>query len=208
MNNIFHRNRAISYALITIGTLILATAFEVCLSPNHVLVSGTGGIAFLVVHFIPVPLGAVYLVLNVPLFLIGWHEVGTSFLIRSIWGTISLSVFLVLLDHVPVWHHPIAGGIVGGIVSGLAVGLVLLAGGTTGGTDIVSVVVNRRSKWSVGHIMFAVNVFIVLAGGIVFGWCHALLTVASLLVTAGAVNLMLRLGGWKHSSSASVPSNV
>lgn len=197
-----------SFALITLGTFVLATAFEVCLSPNHVLVSGTGGIAFLVAHFVPVPLGAVYLVLNVPLFLIGWREVGASFLIRSIWGTISLSVFLVLLDHLPAWYNPIAGGIVGGIISGLAVGLVLLVGGTTGGTDIVSVVVNRRSKWSVGHIMFAVNFFIVLAGGIVFGWGHALLTVASLLFTAGAVNLMLRVGGWKQSPSGSAPSNV
>ncbi|MCL6547755.1 MAG: YitT family protein [Alicyclobacillus sp.] len=194
------RTRAIremgSGCLIAFGTCLLALAFDTCLSPNHVLVSGIGGIAILLAYWIHLPLGIVYLLLNAPLFLLGWRVVGFRFLLKSAWGTLSLSAFLFLLRNLPGLHQTVAGSLIGGALSGAALGLVLLAGGTTGGTDILSVVVHLRSGWPIGRIMFMVNTVIVAVGALLFGWERALLTIVSLWVTSQCVNLVLRLGKW------------
>ncbi len=192
----------ISYLVVATGTLMVSVAFNVFLSPNHVLVSGIGGVAILIAYLLHASLGIIYFIINIPLFLGGWKFVGFPFFLKSIWGTVTLSLFLVLTKHLPAYHHILFAAGLGGMLSGIAIGVVLLAGGTTGGTDIISVVLNRTSRWSVGRIMFAINAGIVLCGAILFGIDRALLTVGSLFVTAGCVNLVLKVGGWEKKSKS------
>jgi uncharacterized membrane-anchored protein YitT (DUF2179 family) len=186
----------LSYTTIAVGTLFVAVAFNTFLSANHVMVSGIGGVAILLAILFHLPLGGVYLVLNIPLFLGGWRYVGFSFFLKSIWGTVTLSLFLVLTKTVPVLHNTLLAALLGGAISGVAIGIVLLAGGATGGIDIVSVVINSRSHWSVGRIMFMLNAFIILCGALLFGFSSALLTIASVFVTSICVHGVLKLGGW------------
>lgn len=193
---------SLSYLTILAGTFVVSVAFNMFLSPNHLLVSGIGGVAILISYLLNFSLGVIYLLINIPLFLGGWRYVGFSFFLKSIVGTVSLSLFLVFTAHFPAFHQPVMAALLGGLLSGIAIGCVLLAGGTTGGTDIISVIVNRRSRWSVGRIMFVVNALIVICGAFLFGIEKALLTIVSLFITALAVNGVLKLGGWeKHKSS-------
>ncbi len=180
------------YLWITLGTILIAVAFNVMIKPNNLLVSGTGGIAILLTHFLPISLGIIYFVLNIPLFLMGWRSVGTSFLLKSIWGTVSLSLFLSLFSFLPTLSNAIVGAILGGILSGIGIGLVIAVGGTTGGTDIISVVINQKYTWSVGNVMFGVNALIMIAGTYLFGWEKAILTIASLYVTSVVINQILK----------------
>ncbi|MCH5586514.1 YitT family protein [Shimazuella sp. AN120528] len=182
----------LNYLWITLGTCLIAVAFHLLIEPNNLLVSGTGGIALLIVHFFPVSLGLVYFVLNTPLFLIGWRFVGTRFLLKSIWGTVSLSLFLSLFAFLPGIPYPILGAILGGILSGIGIGIGISAGGTTGGTDILSVVIHQKFKWSIGKVMFWINCAIVIVGTYLFGWEKAILTVLSLYATTWMVNIILK----------------
>lgn len=181
-----------AYLWITLGTALIAIAFNVLIKPNNLLVSGMGGVAILLAHFLPVSLGLIYFVLNIPLFLLGWRSVGTRFLIKSIWGTISLSIFLSLFSMLPILPSAFLGAIIGGILSGVGIGMVIAVGGTTGGTDIISVVVNQKYNWSVGSVMFVINAVIMAAGTYLFGWEKALLTIASLYVTSFVINQILK----------------
>lgn len=190
--------------MILLGTFLVSVAFNMFLNPNHVLVSGIGGVAILISYLFKLSLGPIYLLINIPLFLGGWRYVGFPFFLRSIVGTVSLSLFLVFTGRFPAFHHPIEAAFLGGFLSGIAIGVVLLAGGTTGGTDIISVIVNRRSRWSVGHIMFVINTLIVIGGAFLFGIENALLTIESLLITVLAVNGVLKLGGWEKRKSSRV----
>jgi uncharacterized membrane-anchored protein YitT (DUF2179 family) len=180
------------YLFITLGTCIIAIAFQIFLAPNDLLVSGTGGIALLIAHFLPISMGIIYLVLNIPLFFIGWKSVGTSFLLKSIWGTLTLSIFLSVVAFLPSFPNVIIGAIAGGILSGIGIGIVIAVGGTTGGTDIISVIMHQKYTWSIGTVMFLINVAIILAGAFLFGWKNALLTVLSLYLTSNTINRFLK----------------
>ncbi|WP_028777886.1 YitT family protein [Shimazuella kribbensis] len=180
------------YLYITIGTCILAAAFHLFIKPNDLLVSGMGGIALLIAHFFPISLGVIYLVLNIPLFFVGWRSIGMQFLLKSIWGTVILSLLLSLFAFLPSVPNAFFGGILGGILSGVGIGMVILAGGATGGTDIVSIVINQKYTWSIGTVMFLINVAIVIAGTFLFGWQKAILTVISLYVTTLVINFILK----------------
>jgi uncharacterized membrane-anchored protein YitT (DUF2179 family) len=133
MKKTFSKQEVFPYLWIALGTGLIASAFHLLIEPNDLLVSGTGGIALLIVHFFPISLGVVYFVLNIPLFLIGWRSVGTDFLLKSIWGTVSLSLFLSLFVFLPSISNAILGAILGGLLSGMGIGIVIAAGGTTGG---------------------------------------------------------------------------
>lgn len=202
VNRVRYLRTVLSYLAILLGTFLVSVAFNMFLNPNHVLVSGIGGVAILISYFLNLSLGLIYLLINIPLFLGGWRYVGLAFFLRSIVGTVSLSLFLVFTAHFPTLHQPVAAAFLGGLLSGIAIGIVLLAGGTTGGTDIISVIVNQRSRWSVGHIMFIVNALIVICGSFVFGIEKALLTIGSLFITVLAVNGVLKLGGWEKRKSS------
>jgi uncharacterized membrane-anchored protein YitT (DUF2179 family) len=186
----------LAFVIIAIGTGLLAVTFNAFLSANHVMVAGIGGVAMLLAILFHVPLGLVYLILNIPLFLGGWRYVGFWFFLKSIWGTVTLSFFLVMTKSVPDFHNTLLAALLGGAISGVAIGVVLLAGGATGGIDIVSVVINSRSHWSVGRIMFVLNAFIILCGALLFGFSSALLTIASVFVTSVCVQAVLKLGRW------------
>jgi uncharacterized membrane-anchored protein YitT (DUF2179 family) len=192
MKKAFSKQEVLAYLWIVLGTGLIASAFHVFIEPNDLLVSGTGGIALLIVHFFPISLGVAYFVLNIPLFLIGWRSVGTDFLLKSICGTVSLSLFLSLFAFLPSTSHAILGAILGGLLSGIGIGIVIAAGGTTGGTDIVSVVIHQKYTWSIGSVMFWINAAIVVAGTYLFGWQKAILTVLSLYVTTWMVNSILK----------------
>lgn len=192
MKKAFSKQEFLTYLWIALGTGLIASAFHLLIEPNDLLVSGTGGVALLIVHFFPVSLGIVYLALNIPLFLIGWRSVGMDFLLKSIWGTVSLSLFLSLFAFLPSIPNALLGAILGGLLSGMGIGIVISAGGTTGGTDIISVVIHQKYSWSIGTVMFWINAAIVLAGTYLFGWQKAVLTVLSLYVTTWIVNMILK----------------
>lgn len=192
MKKAVSKQEVFTYLWIALGTSLIASAFHLLIEPNDLLVSGTGGIALLIVHFFPVSLGVVYFMLNIPLFLIGWSSVGMDFLLKSIWGTVSLSLFLSLFAFLPRIPNALLGAILGGLLSGIGIGIVIAAGGTTGGTDIIAVVIHQKYTWSIGTVMFWINAAIVLAGTYLFGWQKATLTVLSLYVTTWIVNMMLK----------------
>ncbi|MXQ52159.1 YitT family protein [Shimazuella alba] len=192
MKKAFSKQEALAYLWIVLGTGLIASAFHVFIEPNDLLVSGTGGIALLIVHFFPISLGVAYFVLNIPLFLIGWCSVGTDFLLKSTCGTVSLSFFLSLFAFLPSISHAILGAILGGLLSGIGIGIVMATGGTTGGIDIVSVVIHQKYTWSIGSVMFWINAAIVVEGTYLFGWQKAILTVLSLYVTTWMVNSILK----------------
>jgi uncharacterized membrane-anchored protein YitT (DUF2179 family) len=79
MKKAFSKQEVLAYLWIILGTGLIASAFHVFIEPNDLLVSGTGGITLLIIHFFPISLGVVYFVLNIPLFLIGWRSVERIF---------------------------------------------------------------------------------------------------------------------------------
>lgn len=181
--------------MIISGTALTSFVYYLFMKPNDIIAPGLGGVVVIIGHFVPVSLGIIYFLLNIPLFLLGYRYVGVKFVIYSLIGMMSMSLFLSLFETVKGIEQPILGSICGGIFSGIPIALVLLAGGSTGGTDIACVVINKIwPKWTIGKIMFSINVAIILISGFLYGFLKLLLTVIGIYVAGKAVDICLHWG--------------
>jgi len=171
------------YLFIFTGVLLTAVGLDMFLVPNRIAAGGVSGIATILYYVTRLPVGVTMLAINIPLFLIGVKKLGVGFGIRSLFGTITLSLLVDLLAPVlPVpTKEPLLASIYGGIVVGIGIGIVFRSKGTTGGTDLAAAIINNYMKLSVGFVLFLIDATVIVAAGIVFESAelalYALLTV-------------------------------
>ena len=169
------REIAHSYLQILLGCVIGAAAYPAFLIPNSIAPGGLTGIATILNHLLGTPVGLVSLLLNIPLFIIGYRSMGKVFAFRSLIATFLFSVLIDLLPIRPVSNDPLLGTLFGGVVLGAGLGLILRGGATTGGTDMVARMVHRRFTFiSVGMFLFALDCLVVLGAAAAIGTEQAL----------------------------------
>lgn len=181
------------YIGITVGVVIMALGLDMFLVPNKIAAGGVSGIATLLYYLFRVPVGMAMLLINVPLFLTAIKTLGFGFGVRSLYGTIALSVAVDLLaPHVPVpTHQPLLASIYGGIAVGIGLGLVFRYKATTGGTDLAAAIVNKYLVWaSVGLILFGIDAMVIIAAGYVFNAELALYALLTVFLTARVIDVV------------------
>lgn len=171
------------YVIAIIGSLIVAFAFNLFLVPYSILSGGISGIAILIGLVTPFNIGVMNFLLNVPLLILGYYKLGKTITINTLIVVLSLSLFLYLLPVVPVTDNILLSTIFGGIISGIGVGLILKFSGTSGGLDIIAIIVSRTSNFSVGLLLTGMNGIIVLISGAFFDWNIALYTLLSIYLS-------------------------
>lgn len=166
--------------IVIIGSLITAFAFNFFLVPYGILSSGISGIAMLIGLVTPFDIGLMNLLLNLPLLILGYFKLGKTITYNTIICVLSLSIFLSVLPVVTVTDNILLSTIFGGIISGIGIGLILKFSGTSGGLDIIAIILSRTSNISVGLLLTGMNGVIVLISGTVFDWNIALYTLLSI----------------------------
>jgi uncharacterized membrane-anchored protein YitT (DUF2179 family) len=134
--------------------------------PNRLLSGGVTGTALLLQNLTRFPVGLGVLLLNIPVFLLGFRDVGRKFVFFSGLGVFAFWMFADFLPLRPLTFDPMLGAIFGGVLAGLGTSLALKAGGSLGGFDIIGVYINRRFSTGVGEVLIALNGLLVLAAGI------------------------------------------
>jgi uncharacterized membrane-anchored protein YitT (DUF2179 family) len=170
------------------GSLVVAFAFNFFLVPYGILSSGTSGIAILIGLITPFDIGLMNLLLNLPLLILGYFKLGKMITINTLICVISLSVFLYLLPAIPVTDNILLSTIFGGIIGGFGVGIILKSSGTSGGLDIIAIILSRTSNAPVGLLLTAMNGIIVLISGAAFSWNIALYTLLSIYLTGKMID--------------------
>lgn len=159
------------YAVITLGTLVLALGQLVFIKPLHIPLGGVSGVALVVNYLWKLPIGLVSIVLNLPLFVLGWRTMGREFFYKTVYATVVNSIFLDILDPIlpafPV--EMLLAALYGGIVMGAGYGLLFRAGGTSGGIDIVSKWLNGKKDIPVGTTNFIINIFVIIGSAAIYG---------------------------------------
>ncbi|GAB4264567.1 MAG: YitT family protein [Thermincola ferriacetica] len=171
----------------------MALGLDMFLVPNKIAAGGVSGIATLLYYLFRVPVGMAMLLINVPLFLTAIKTLGFGFGVRSLYGTIALSVAVDLLaPYVPVpTHQPLLASIYGGIAVGIGLGLVFRYKATTGGTDLAAAIVNKYLVWaSVGLILFGIDAMVIIAAGYVFNAELALYALLTVFLTARVIDVV------------------
>ena len=133
---------SLTYLKIVLGTLLMAIGIAQFLLPNQLSSGGFSGIATIGYYLFNLPMGVLVLILNIPVFIISFFRIGKIFFIKSLIGTVLLSVFLNIFEMFPaLTGDRFLACIFGGILVGMGTALSLLAKGSTGGSDLVSYII-------------------------------------------------------------------
>lgn len=179
------------YLILTLGVLLTALGLDLFLVPNKIAAGGVSGIATIIFHLVGFPVGITILALNVPLFLWGLYKLGLQVGFRSLYGTVTLSLFVDgLAPYLPVaTRDALLASLFGGVLVGLGLGLVFRSKGTTGGTDFAALIVRRYVGINVGQLLFLIDASVVLAAGIAFrSYELALYALITIFVTAWIID--------------------
>ncbi|MDD3280334.1 MAG: YitT family protein [Bacteroidales bacterium] len=166
------------YGFILIGTLLMAIAFVVFISPLKLAPGGVYGIAIILHHLFNFPIGISGIALDIPLLIIGTLWLGPKFGMKTVVGIVSLSGFITLIEYLygykpliglaenPSIPDPAANFIIalcGGVLLGIGLGLIFKTRATSGGTDIVAMILGKYAKHiPLGTLLIIVDSFIVL----------------------------------------------
>lgn len=182
----------IEYAVIFLGTALMSVAINSVFDAAGMVTGGFSGIAILVKSWTQgivnggIPLWVTNFVLNVPLFLIGIRVKGFRFAKRAFIGDMSLTFWLAVLPTFEIAGDDLLlAAVYGGVIQGVGIGLVFLGRGTTGGTDMLAALIQKRLRhYSIAQIMQVIDGLVVLVGMYVFGMHRALYAIiAVFLVT-------------------------
>ena len=155
---------------ITVGTIIMAIGIELFLVPSQLSSGGFSGIATVGYYMTGISVGTIMLLLNVPLFLIAYFKVGRTFFVKAVIGTLLLSIFLNLFQHIkPITQDKFLAFIYGSVIVGIGTAIVLKANGSTGGTDLLANVIKSFKPYlKTGTLIVILDTLVITANTIYF----------------------------------------
>ncbi|MFS0671978.1 YitT family protein [Ornithinibacillus sp. 179-J 7C1 HS] len=180
--------------VVIIGSLLNALSLNLFLESANVYASGFTGTAQLISSVFSdfvgfhVSTGILLLLLNIPVFILGWFKVGKGFTIYSIISVIFSSLFLQFLPIVQLSEDIILNAVFGGLVAGIGVGMTLKIGASTGGMDIVAMVLSRMNDKPIGLYFISLNAIIIALAGLLYEPENALYTMVALYVTTRVID--------------------
>ena len=152
--------------MITLGSACYALGFVWCYAPNGIAFGGITGVAQIVNYLVPaLPIGITVIVLNIPLFILGWKLIGGRLLVSSLYAMFISSVFIDLLTPLRVWEpmEPLLACIFGGLLLGLSLGLIFQQGATTGGTDLMARLLKLKLAWlPMGKLLMGIDLAVIV----------------------------------------------
>ncbi|MBL1230053.1 YitT family protein [Enterococcus sp. BWB1-3] len=196
------RNKDFWQEMITKLTVILIYAFLYSIAlnlfwqPGRIYAGGITGLSQIISTVVTrwgsfyLPISVIYYVLNIPLFILAWFKLNRKLVIFMIVSVTSASFAIQILPSVALTTDPIICAIFGGAVNGFSLGLALKYGLSTGGLDIVIIILRKWTGQSVGAISMIINGLIVLTAGYLFGWPYAFYSLLSIIVSGKVTDLV------------------
>lgn len=167
------KRTASAYFWITVGSILYGFAFDWFYTPNLIGYGGITGVGQVVNAFIPaIPIGMFVLVINIPLFILGWKFIGGHLLVTSLYSMVVSSVavdaFALIIDFQPM--DQMLAAVCGGALIGLSLGVIFAKGATTGGTDLIARLVKLKLPWiSMGNMLLVIDTAVVVLVALAFG---------------------------------------
>lgn len=161
-----------SQLVITFGLFLNALGWTAFLIPAQITGGGITGVSTLIFYATKFPLGISYLIINAVLIVFAIKILGKSFVVKTIFSVVVLSILFSLLQQFitkPIINDAFLSTVLGGILGGAGVGIVFTQGGSTGGTDIIAMIINKYRNISPGRIILYLDVFIIASSYFIFG---------------------------------------
>ena len=189
------KNFYVDILVIIIGSFIASLGVNLFLSNAKLLSGGVTGIALILQYLWGVPSGITVFLLNIPLFFVSYKYLNKRFTIYTAIGMLSFSTALMItkpLSTLVQVDDMLLYCIYGGVLSGIGSGLIFYRNGSTGGTDIITMVIRKKySNFDIGQVGFAFNLIIVTVSIFIFGLPRALYTLISMFITSTILDKVL-----------------
>ena len=182
------------YAAIVFGVLLVAFAISVFYTPNKIVSGGVSGISTILFHTFGIQPGVSFAVINIVLLILAWKFLGFSFVKDTLLGAALLSVFVQVFTYVPpVTSDVFLAAVFGSVLYGVGIGLTLIEGASTGGTDILSRLVQCAFPHvKIGNLLMVVYASVILLSLVVFRTFDlALYGIIALFLASFAINLLI-----------------
>lgn len=182
--------------VIVLSGLLSAISLNYFLIPAKVLSAGMNGVAQIIVAFglqefqLQLSTGLFIFLLNIPIFILGAIKLGKSSTGLSFINVIGVSLFTMILPQGQITDNILVNALIGGVLIGIGVAYSLKMGFTTGGMDILSLILSKTTGKTVGKYMLLLNGIIVLVSGFIFSWESALYTIISIYAMSYVVDML------------------
>lgn len=216
MDNKKLRRTIIDYIYILAGTALTALGIVLFTNPSKIAPGGASGIATLLYYTTGLDVGLGILLISVPLFLIGLKLFGKAYGLKSLIGTLALSLFTSLFglifgydgildysEEMSVWLSCLYGG----VIIGAGIGIVMKSGSNTGGTDILAQILARYVHISTGTALFMVDALVIAASALIFGIESALYAIIVVYITSVVLNKIVLSMGTGQAKTALIFSD-
>ncbi len=193
----FKKSLITDYVVLFLGCFLTALAIALFLVPNRIVAGGVSGLAIVVYELVGWPVGIQMLGYNMGLFALGFWILGARFGIKSIVSSVTLSLLVDFFSYIfplsapDLSKDPLLAPIYGGVIAGIGMGLVFWKGASTGGTDIIAMIIKRFSSISTGFGLLIVDSSITFIAMIVFGPIIVLYGIIAIFVTTKVIDGVL-----------------
>jgi len=194
----FSKKWFIAYSLIVVGAFIMASGYVLFITPYKIVPGGVYGISIVLHHILGTPVGLVALCFDIPLTILGIKILGPRFGVKTVVGFLFTAFFIDGLTYLwgeqpLVENDALLSSIFGGVMIGLGLGLIFKSKATSGGSDIVAMMIGKYTKLPLGQLMIAVDSVIVLIGLIAFqDWKIPLYSLIVIFITGRVIDIVLQ----------------
>ena len=202
-----------NYIMIIIGAGLLSIGVSCFFDPIGLVTGGFSGLSIVIKSVTSlwieggIPLWFTNLALNIPVFIVAYFVKGKGFIGKTLFGTVMLSVWLYIIPNFD-WAQDdfLIAAVFGGVFTGIGIGLVIRAGATTGGTDMVSALIQVKLRhYSIVQILQVIDGLVVLLGLFVFGIRPTLYAIIGIVVATKVSDMIVE--GWNYSKAVYIITN-
>ncbi|OXS68318.1 hypothetical protein B1B04_21355 [Lysinibacillus sp. KCTC 33748] len=200
------RKLIIRTIMVSLGAVIMALGLELFLVPNNIMDGGIVGVSIITSHLLSLPLGIFIFILNLPFIFLGYKQIGKTFALSSGLGITVLSLATLFLHNIkPFTQDTLLATVFGGMILGIGVGIVIRYGGSLDGTEILAILFNSKTPFSVGEIIMFCNVLIFTVAGFVFTWEQAMYSILAYYIAYKMIDIVIQ--GMEESKSVYIISD-
>lgn len=180
------------YIMLLMGAMFAAFALENFFVPNQIVDGGVVGISIMLSHISGYSLSIFLILLNLPFLYLGYKQIGKTFTVSTLFSVIALSYWV---NFFQPWKRLtddlFLAAVFGGIIVGIGVGLIIRYGGSLDGTEIIAIILDKRTGFSVGEIVMFFNLFILGSAGLVFSWDKAMYSMVAYFVAFKVIDITI-----------------
>ena len=186
----------ISYLFILIGSILYALSTVLFIFPNSLLLGGTSGISVILNSFIDFSPGMILTVINTALIILAFIVLGKEMAVKTLVGSVLTTASVAVIEKVivlekPVISNPYISAIVGAAIIAVASGIMFYCNSSSGGTDVIALIVRKFSNINIGKALLITDILIVIVGGVLSGLTIAVSSVIGLLIKTLGIDLVI-----------------